>query len=638
MNREPQPGQTHQGKFAETALRLGGKTEEEVRRVGAVEAAEEQVEHLFAPRYQTAASPVHRAVWERAVPLELFQPPDLDRPDPCDDAIEQCVAVTRRRFESGTLYDEKGKISQETLQELAQHGYWGMIIPRAYGGQEAPLPKFVHLLTRCACYEAMVGGLASVHQCIGAVDPILTFGTEEQKRRFLPLLASGEKLSGFALTEPPAGSDLTALRTRAERVPGGFKLYGEKLFITNALPGTLLCVVALLDGRPQVFIAELPNEEGPTFQLVRYGLHALRRVYNHGIRFQGFFVPEENLLRPPSGDGLTIAYHGLNRGRVSLCATAAGVMRTMLANMLPWVDYRRTYGAKIKTRELVKWRIARMAALLAGAEALSQWGAHLLQLGYRGELECTVAKIFGSEAQKEAAIELLMKTHGGRSFLVGHPFGDNVHDFLAPLIYEGEGQMLTLAFFKTLVKQHGLEFFEPIGRKLQQLGVPTLNPANPRHLWALRQEFGRYLRWWLEQLMVWSKGTAPSGLPPELSRHVDFALAQFRRYPLELSGLMRRYQLKLVDRQCAIVEMSLRIQKTVALLVSCLWAAKQADPVWVAAADVLGQDLRRELTGERPTARYYRDCRRLADRILDGEFRAIEECPRYEILMPYENP
>lgn len=626
------------GDFAETALRLGGKSEEEVRKVRAVDVADEQVERLFAPQYQTAASPVHRAVWERLVPLELFEPPDLSRPDPCDEAMQRCFEVVKRRFETNTLYDDRGKISDETLAELAEHGFWGMVIPKQYGGQEAPFPKFVHFLTRCACFEAMVSGLASVHQCIGAVDPIQTFGTEEQKQRFLPLLASGQKLSAFALTEPPAGSDLTALRTTARRVGDAFELHGEKLFITNALPGRLVCVVAKLEDTPAVFVVDLPPEENDQFQLIRYGLHALRRVYNHGIRFNGLQVPAENHLVPPIGDGLTIAYHGLNRGRVSLCATAAGVMRTMLANMLPWCDYRRTYGAKIKTRELVKWRIARMAALLVGSEALSQWGAKLLQEGYRGELECMVAKVFGSEAQKEAAIDLLMKTHGGRSFLVGHPFGDNVHDFLAPLIYEGEGQMLTLAFFKTLVKQHALRFFQPIVQKLQSIGARTLNPANPIQLWKLRSELGAYTRWLIEQTLQWSKGEPPAGVPPALARHVDFVLQMFRKFPRELSALMRRHQARLADRQCSIVEMSVRIQHTVAMLVTALWAARRSDPVEQAAADVLCQDIRRELLGERPADRYYRDCVRLADMILDGQFRLIDECPRYPILMPYDNP
>ena len=145
---------------------------------------------------------------------------------------------------------------------------------------------------------------------------------------------------------------------------------------------------------------------------------------------------------PPIGDGLTIAYHGLNLGRITLCAGAAGTMRIMLASILPWAGYRRTYGQPIATRELVKRRIGRLAALIAGADAMVAWCSWLIDEGFRGELECIIAKIFGSESLKESAVELLMKTHGGRSFLHGHLFGDNVHDFLAPCVYEGEGEML----------------------------------------------------------------------------------------------------------------------------------------------------------------------------------------------------
>src|SRR5262249_56005742 len=135
------------------------------------------------------------------------------------------------------------------------------------------------------------------------------------------------------------------------------------------------------------------------------GLDVLRHGYNNGLGFNRFRVAADNLLVPKLGDGLTIAYHGLNLGRIALCATAAGSMRVLLANMLPWAEFRRTYGQAINTRELVKRRIARLAGLIAGADALVAWGSWLIDEGYRGELECIVAKIFGSEAQKEAAIE-----------------------------------------------------------------------------------------------------------------------------------------------------------------------------------------------------------------------------------------
>src|SRR5204862_432117 len=236
--------------------------------------------------------------------------------------------------------------------------------------------------------DPTVAALASVHGCIGAVDPLRTFGSAEQKARLLPLLASGERISGFALTEPAAGSDLTALRTTAELKGDHYEVNGEKLFITDALVA---------------------------------------------------------------------------------------------------------------------------------------WGSWLIDQGYRGELECIIAKIFGSEAQKEAAIELFMKTHGGRSFLHGHMFGDSVHEYLAPCIYEGEGEMLGMAFFKSLVKEHGRRFFEPIGKKLQERGIKSFKPYHPRHLWVLRRELGAYSRWSLGRKLLWRDRQSLPGMNPRLAEHVSFA-------------------------------------------------------------------------------------------------------------------
>src|SRR5262245_7709628 len=430
-----EPGQQS---FAETALRLGGKSEEEARRLGAVDKADEQVETLFAPQYQTTSSPIHKAIWEAKVPLELFTVPPLPALAPCDATIEKTLASVKRRRQQGTLFNADNKLSQESIAELAEVGYWGLLIDPKYGGQGAPFARFSRFLTRLAIHDSMTAAMASVHGCIGAVDPLRTFGTPEQKARLLPVLASGEKISAFALTEPGAGSDLTALKTKATLVGDPYEISGEKLFITNAVPGRLVGLVALIDGKPAVLIAELP-EENEHFRIVKYGLYALRHAYNQGLVFNRFRVPRENLLKPKTGDGLTIAYHGLNLGRLSLCASAAASMRVFLANLLPWIEFRKTYGQPIQSGELVKRRVARLAALIAGADALVAWGSWLIDQGFRGELECIIAKIFGSEAQKEAAIELFMKTHGGRSFLHGHLFGDDVHEYLAPCIYEGEG-------------------------------------------------------------------------------------------------------------------------------------------------------------------------------------------------------
>jgi acyl-CoA dehydrogenase len=624
--------------FVETALKLGGKSEEEARTTGTLDRADEQVEALFAPRYQTSQSPVHRAVWGRDVPVELFRSPAPDVPERCRAVMDRSLEAARRHKAAGTLLDARGKVSDPLLTDLAAAGYWGLLVDPEYGGSGAPFAAFAAFLTRMATVDPTVAGLASVHGCIGAVDPLRAFGNPEQKRRLLPSLARGERLSGFALTEPGAGSDLTALRTTARRDGDDYVVNGEKLFITNAVPGRTIGLVCKIDNVPAMLIADLPPHEDEHFQLVPYGLYALKHSYNNGLRFRDFRVPAVNRLSPARGDGLTVAYHGLNLGRVALCATAAGTLRSMLADLLPWAGFRKTYGAVIGTRELVRRRLGRLAALIVGCDALVAWCSGLLDQGYRGEMECVIAKIFGSEAQKEAAIELSMKTHGGRAFLHGHPFGDNVHEYLAPCIYEGEGEILGMGFFKSLIKEHGATYFEPIGRVLAGLGVSKPDPFNPTHLWALRGPLAHYAGWWLGAHAATAWPAAPGGwprMPAGLADHVRFAADGLRQSRFEISAAMRKHQLALADRQCRISELSQRVQDLVVILVTSLYAADRPDETVRAAADVLARDLTRKFTGRRPSDRDFRAVTRLGEAVEAGGFAPVEGIEPGPILIRY---
>ncbi|MEX2172179.1 MAG: acyl-CoA dehydrogenase family protein [Pirellulales bacterium] len=622
--------------FAETALKLGGKSDDEARRTGDIDRADDQVETLFRPEYQTAGSPAHRAVWDRRLPVNLFQGQPVDTPADVQQVMDRSIEIVRRHREAGTLLNAEGKIPEGILQELAGVGYWGLLVDRQYGGTAAPFRSFAKFLTRMAVEDATVAGLASVHGCIGAVDPVRTFGSAEQKQRFLPKLASGERLSAFALTEPGAGSDLTALKTRAELRGDRYVVNGEKLFITNVVPGRTIGLVCLIDDAPAVLVCDLPAEENEHFQLRKYGLWALKHTHNQGIIFRDFEVPAENLLQPTRGNGLTIAYHGLNLGRVALCAGAAGTMRLMLASMIPWAKYRVTYGEAIVKRELVQRRVARLAGLIVASDALVDWCSWLIDEGYRGEMECIVAKIFGSEAQKEAAIELCMKTHGGRSFLKGHILGDHVHEYLAPCIYEGEGEMLGMAFFKSLVKQHGTQFFEPVGKALQAAGIKRLNPLNPAHLWALRTAMPPYANWMLKQKLARKVRPDLPPLPAELEPHAAWACQMLQSSALEVSGAMRKHQLKLADRQCRMAELSGRIQSLIVMLATCLYAARQDDETIRQAAATFAQDTRNKLTGRRTSDRDFKQLGRLGAMLAEGGSPLLKDVPEVDILMRYD--
>lgn len=624
--------------FAETALTMGGKSADEARRTGAIDKADDQVEDLF--KYKTTASPVHRAIWEKAVPVELFSSKPVATPPDVQKVMNASMDVVRRHHAAGTMYNAEKKIDERVLNDLGGAGYWGLLVDKEHGGSGAPFTSFATFLTRMSMLEETIAGLASVHGCIGAVDPVRTFGTPEQKRKFLPRLASGESLSAFALTEPCAGSDLTQLRTEAKLDGNEYVVNGEKLFITNVVPGRTIGLVCLIDNRPAVLIVDLPKEENEQFQLKKYGLYAIKGAYNRGIIFKNLRVPAENLLKPKRGDGLTIAYHGLNLGRVSLCANASGMMRRMMISMVPWARFRKTYGQTISTRELVQRRLGCTAGLIVACDAVVEWCAGLLDQGYRGEMECIIAKIFGSEAQKHVAIEYFMKTHGGRSFLQGHLFGDMVHEFLAPCIYEGEGEMLGMAFFKSLVKEHGVKYFQPIGEALMKAGIRQPSLSNPSHLWALKGPMWSYGKWMMAEKTRRSPKPSLPPLPSKLAAHAEYAADFLQRAPMDISGTMSKHQLALADRQCRMAELSQRLQDATVMLCTALYAGRQENELIRDAADIACQDLTRRLTGKRPSDSYYRSVTKLGKALADDDgWKVFCPVPDYtpdEILMTYD--
>ena len=154
-------------------------------------------------------------------------------------------------------------------------------------------------------------------------------------------------------------------------------------------------------------------------------------------------------------DGMRIVWHGLNRGRITLAAQAAGTLRILLETAREYSGRRRTWGEPIGARQLVQGRLGRIAARIVACDALAAWAATSIDGGQTGELEAITAKIVAGECVRDSAIDAL-GVHGGRAFLVGHPLGDSLHDHLAVTVYEGESDLLGLALFKGIAKHHPL--------------------------------------------------------------------------------------------------------------------------------------------------------------------------------------
>lgn len=570
-----------------------------------------------------ASSPVHRAVWDRTVPVELF---DTEEPL-LSPAVRQIVTTARaaveRRVTDGTVYGADGVISTELIAELAGAGFWGLRAAPEYGGSGASFSTYMPVLTQMAVADPWVGVLASMQAGLGPVTTLNAFATEEQKQRLLTPLARGMRLGVFATTEPATASDLRAIRTHAVRSRDILQLTGEKFLITNAAPARTGCVLCRVDGELRMLVVELPDAEDDHFQLVHYGVRAFRHVAHRALAFHELPVPADNLLDAP---GLVVAYHALNHGRVAACAGAGGLMRRMTGSMIPWVQTRETFGAPIGTRELVQRRLGRMAARIVGCDALSLWAAALLDNGYRGELESVVAKVVGSEMLKEAAVDLMLKTHGGRALLEGNMFADDVYDMVAPTVYEGENEILTLGLFRAVSREHAA-FLAGVG--------DALGPARhgaPVHLWHARGAVAQYGRWLAPRQM---RAARPLGaVPMDLDDQTTFAARLLQGTGVEIDAALRHYGAELVHRQAVALELAQRVTNAAAMLTITCYGRGLADAVARQAAACMANELGQRLTRRRPTSDYYRQITQLGEAVAEDQFDLVRDAPRDRPIMP----
>jgi alkylation response protein AidB-like acyl-CoA dehydrogenase/DNA-binding transcriptional ArsR family regulator len=423
-------------------------------------------------------------------------------------------------------------------------GLWGLTVPESHGGAGAGLVELARVVARLASISPTAAGMLSVHASIGAVAAVEAFGNASQRDRWLPKLARGEPLSIFGATEPDAGCDLGRVSARLERSPdrpGRLLLSGTKMFITNAAHGRLVKLLAKLDGEAAIVLAQLPESDTRSFQLEPSQIHPLKHARNATLVFDHFEVDEADLLASPSGDGMAIVWQGLNRGRVTLAAQAAGTQRIMLSHALSRARERETWGRPIATRQLVQGRLARIATGAIAAESLAAWAATAVDSG-GGELEAITAKIVAGECVRESAIAAL-GVHAGRSFLIGHPLGDAIHDHLAVGIYEGESELLGLALFKGLAKRHPLAA-------------------------ARGSDVRRAAEWLAWRASRWAARPPQFGsvLDGGLRRHSLVARRLLDRTAVAIDRVIRRHGRKLAEEQLLVGELSRRVRELVAVM------------------------------------------------------------------------
>lgn len=336
------------------------------------------------------------------------------------------------------------------LKEMGDLGFLGMLVPEAYGGSETGTVAYALAIEEIAAGDGPCSTIMSVHSSVGCV-PILKFGTEEQKQRFLPKLASGEWIGGFALTEPQAGSDASNLRTRARRDGDDYVLSGTKQFITSGKNGQVIIVFAVTDpdaGKKGISAFIVPTDT-PGYEVVRVenklGLHSSDTCQ---IAFNEMRIPAE-LRLGAEGEGYRIALANLEGGRIGIAAQSVGMARAAFEAARDYARERIAFGKPILEHQAVAFRLADMATRIEAARQLVLHAAELKEAGQPCLTEASMAKLFASEIAEKICSDAI-QIHGGYGYMADYPVERIYRDVRICQIYEGTSDVQRIVIARSL--------------------------------------------------------------------------------------------------------------------------------------------------------------------------------------------
>ena len=346
--------------------------------------------------------------------------------------------------------DHNSEFPRDLVDKAARLGLLGVLVPDAYGGAGLDHVSFAIFVEEVARFCASTAVILDVHNSVGT-EPVVIFGSEEQKGRWLPDLAQGKKLAAFALTEPEAGSDAAHLKTTAIRSDRSYLLNGTKIFITNAGEAGLYIVMA--STRPgsgadgiTAFLVDGDNpglKVGPKFKKMGLNGSAIAEVF-----MENCTVDEADRLGD-EGQGFRIAMRALDSGRIGISAQAVGLAQGALDDAVAYARERKQFGKPIGELQTIQNKVADMAVQIRAARWMTWKAAALCDAGLPFTREASMAKLFATDAAMEITLDAL-QVFGGYGYLEEYPMARRVRDAKACQIYEGTNQVQRVVIAREL--------------------------------------------------------------------------------------------------------------------------------------------------------------------------------------------
>ena len=340
--------------------------------------------------------------------------------------------------------DAEHRFPREELREMGALGLLGMTVPEDYGGSALDAVSYAVVLEEIAVADGACSTILSVHNSVGC-GPIVKFGTETQKREFLPKLASGEWVGGFALTEPQAGSDAADLRTRARREGDNYVINGAKQFITSGQNGDAVILFAVTNpeaGKKGISAFIVPTNT-PGYRVMRVetklGQHSSDTC---ALAFDDMVIPA-SLRLGEEGEGYKIALANLEGGRIGIAAQAVGMARAAFEAARDYARERQTFGKPITEHQAIAFRLASMATEIEAARQMVWHAAALREAGEPCLTEACMAKLFASE-MAERVVSAALQIFGGNGYIADYPVERIYRDVRVCQIYEGTSDIQRL--------------------------------------------------------------------------------------------------------------------------------------------------------------------------------------------------